>query len=80
MRGKMRRPSGEWAIPMSATSWPARVWISCPAKRIVPSFGGTMPEMERSVVDLPAPLEPMSVTISPSRTSIVMPLSASIEP
>ena len=39
-----------------------------------------MPEMERSVVDLPAPLEPMSVTISPSRTSSVMPFSASIEP
>ena len=80
MRGKMRRPSGECAIPISATSWPARVWISWPPKRIVPIFGGTMPEMERSVVDLPAPLEPMSVTISPSRTSIVMPLSASIEP
>ena len=39
-----------------------------------------MPEIERSVVDLPAPLEPMSVTISPSETSIVMPFSASIEP
>ena len=36
--------------------------------------------MERSVVDLPAPLAPMSVTISPSRTSMEMPLSAWIEP
>ena len=39
-----------------------------------------MPEIERSVVVLPAPLEPISVTISPSLTSIVMPLSASIAP
>ena len=45
-----------------------------------PVRGGTMPEIERSVVDFPAPLEPISVTISPSRTSIEMPLSASIEP
>ncbi len=45
-----------------------------------PVRGGTMPEIERSVVDLPAPLEPMRVTISPSLTLIEMPLSASIEP
>jgi hypothetical protein len=32
------------------------------------------------VVDLPAPLAPISVTISPSLTSIEMPFSASIEP
>ena len=42
--------------------------------------GGTMPEMDRSVVDFPAPLDPMSVTISPSRTSSETPFSASIEP
>ena len=45
-----------------------------------PVRGGTMPEIERSVVDLPAPLAPMRVTISPSRTLIEMPFSASIEP
>jgi hypothetical protein len=28
--------------------------------------GGTIPEIERSVVVLPAPLDPISVTISPS--------------
>jgi hypothetical protein len=32
---------------------------------MVPSFGALSPEIERSVVDLPAPLEPISVTISP---------------
>jgi hypothetical protein len=49
-------------------------------KTIRPVRGGTMPEIERSVVDLPAPFAPMSVTISPSLTSSEMPLSASIEP
>ena len=34
----------------------------------------------RSVVDLPAPFEPIRVTISPSRTSIVTPLRAWIAP
>ena len=42
--------------------------ISLPSKRIEPSRGGVRPEIERSVVDLPAPLEPISVTISPSST------------
>ena len=45
-----------------------------------PVRGGTIPEIERSVVDLPAPLAPMRVTISPSLTSSEMPFSASIEP
>jgi hypothetical protein len=80
MRGKMRRPSGDWEMPISATSWPARPWISAPWKTIRPVRGGTMPEIERSVVDLPAPLAPMRVTISPSLTRIEMPFSASIEP
>jgi len=38
------------------------------------------PLIERSVVDFPAPFAPMSVTISPSRTSIEIPFSAWIEP
>jgi len=38
------------------------------------------PLIERSVVDFPAPFAPISVTISPSRTSSEMPFSASIEP
>src|SRR5688572_12132710 len=45
-----------------------------------PDLGGERPEIERSVVDLPAPLEPISVTTSPSSTWSVTPLSASIEP
>jgi hypothetical protein len=54
--------------------------ISRPSNLIDPSRGGVSPEIERSVVDLPAPLAPISVTISPSLTSSVIPFSASIEP
>ena len=43
--------------------------ISSPSSRIEPVRGGVSPEIERSVVDLPAPLEPISVTHSPSSTS-----------
>ena len=54
--------------------------MSSPAKRIWPERAGVSPEIERSVVDLPAPLEPISVTTSPSSTVSEMPFSASIEP
>ncbi len=50
--------------------------ISSPLNLIEPARGGVSPEMERSVVDFPAPLEPMSVTISPSSTVSEMLLSA----
>ena len=54
--------------------------ISSPPSRIEPVRGGVRPEIERSVVDLPAPLEPISVTHSPSLTSSETPLSASMFP
>ena len=54
--------------------------MSLPAKRIVPLRAGVRPEIERSVVDLPAPLDPISVTISPSSTVSEMPLRASMLP
>jgi hypothetical protein len=54
--------------------------MSRPWNLIVPCRGRLRPLIERSVVDLPAPFAPSSVTISPSRTSIVIPLSAWIEP
>ena len=76
MRWKHLRPSGDWQMPSRTIScggsWP----ISWPANRMCPVRGGVSPEIERSVVDLPAPLEPISVTHSPSSTWIVMPLSA----
>ncbi len=47
---------------------------------IVPLRGRIRPEIVLSVVDLPAPLAPRSVTISPSPTTIDTPLSAWIAP
>jgi hypothetical protein len=54
--------------------------MSLPLKTIEPSRGRLSPLIDRSVVDLPAPFAPISVTISPSRTSSEIPFSASIEP
>ncbi len=47
---------------------------------MLPLRGWLSPLIERSVVDFPAPLAPISVTISPARTSSEMPLSASMVP
>ena len=54
--------------------------ISAPANVTLPRAAGVRPEIERSVVDLPAPLEPIRVTTSPSSTVSETPFSASIEP
>ena len=53
---------------------------SSPRSRTVPVRGRSSPEMVLSVVDLPAPLAPIKVTISPSSTSKLMPCSAWIAP
>ena len=80
MRWKQWRPSGDCEMPSWTMSWGAVAEMSLPSKRIAPVRGGVSPEIERSVVDLPAPLEPISVTTSPSSTSSEMPLSASMLP
>ena len=80
MRGKSRRPSGDCAMPRF-TIWCAGTDVmSLPWNRIDPWRGRLRPLIERSVVDLPAPFAPSSVTISPSRTSSEIPLSAWIAP
>ena len=76
MREKHRRPSGDWQMPSRTISCAGSSEMSLPSRRIAPVRGGVSPEIERSVVDLPAPLEPISVTHSPSLTSIEMPFSA----
>ena len=76
MRWKHLRPSGDWQTPRRTISCGGRCSIASPASRIEPVRGGVRPEIERSVVDFPAPLEPISVTHSPSLTSRLMPLSA----
>ena len=80
MRGKSRRPSGDCEMPSFTMSWGAACVMSLPWNEIEPLRGWFSPLIERSVVDLPAPFAPISVTISPSRTSSEMPLSAWIEP
>src|SRR5579859_1465106 len=78
--GKIRRPSGQWARPEPTICSMAEFWICSPFQEIVPAVGRTSPEMVLSVVVLPAPLPPISATISPISTPNEMPLSTSIWP
>ncbi len=54
--------------------------MSWPSNSTRPADVLRMPDSIRSVVDLPAPLAPISVTTSPSSTWNEIPLSASIRP
>ena len=80
MRGKMRRPSGDWQMPRFTISWPWTPLSLSPRNEIEPARGLIRPEMARRVVDLPAPLEPMSVTISPLCTRRDSPFTAAMLP
>ena len=73
---KMRRPSGQSAMPCFTIS---DAWMrarSLPPKWMLPSRGRSSPATVFSVVDLPAPFAPISVTTSPSSTEKEMPLIA----
>jgi hypothetical protein len=73
---KIRRPSGDWPMP-ARTSWWAGVFeTSLPSNLTVPSRGWRRPEIVLSVVVLPAPFEPISVTISPLPTVSEIPRRA----
>ena len=80
MRGKMRRPSGACASFSRAISWVGSRVISRPSKVMVPSRARGLPQTVIIKVDLPAPLAPISVTISPALTSMSTPLSAITRP
>ena len=67
----MPRSSGQKAMPRRAISFEARPISSRPSKRTEPVRWPTMPMIDLSVVVLPAPLRPSSVTTSPARTSKV---------
>ena len=54
--------------------------MAAPLKLIVPAEGAVRPAMARRVVDLPAPLEPISETMAPSGTDSDTPLRARIGP
>ena len=80
IRGNRRRPSGLCAIPPPTISCGGAIVMSRPSKRMRPCRGRLSPLIARSVVDLPAPLAPISVTISPAPTRSETPLSAWIAP
>lgn len=67
-------------MPRLTMSCGGRCVMSSPSNVTRPSRAGVRPEIERSVVDLPAPLEPISVTTSPSSTESETPFSASMAP
>ena len=80
IRGKRRRPSGLWAIPLLTIACGLAFVISPPWNRIAPWRGRLRPLIARSVVDFPAPFAPMRVTISPWPTVSETPFSAWIAP
>ena len=73
--GKIRRPSGTWTTPSSTTWCDSSLPRSFPSKVMVPDFGRTSRDTFFRVVDLPAPLAPSTVTISPWFTSRERPQS-----
>ena len=75
----MPRPSGTCAIPSLAIDSGARPAIRFDANAISPVFR-TVPEIERSVVVLPAPFAPRIDTACPSSTASETPCSARIGP
>ena len=77
----MPRPSGTSTMPVAheLVRRPSSA-SAAPSKRTSPPAAGTRPVMARSVVVLPAPLAPMSVTISPCPSVSETPFSAWIAP
>ncbi len=80
MRGKMRRPSGTCATPRRTIWKVGSAVMSSPSSRIVPLRARGLPQIVISRVDLPAPLAPIRVTISPFATSRSTPCSAWMAP
>ena len=78
--GKICRPSGTRPMPSCATRNDGRLAISWPPKRIEPAIAGVSPMIERTVVVLPMPLRPISVTISPAEIASEMPNSTWLSP
>src|SRR5215470_8425918 len=78
--GNTCRPSGTSPMPSLATRYAASARISRPSKRIDPAIAGVSPMIERTVVVLPMPLRPISVTISPGAMVSEMPNSTWLSP
>jgi len=71
------RSCGTNATPSALISRGGRPAIDVPPSRTRPRLGASTPAMTLSSVDLPAPLGPMTPTISPRSTSRSTPLSTS---
>ena len=80
MPGNTPRPSGAWIRPSVTRRCALTRVMSLPSNHTEPDVSGRSPEIARIIVVLPAPLEPSSVTSSPSRTTSETPCSASIRP
>ena len=80
MSAKTRRPSGLMAMPEPTILSMDLPKSSSPFHWMEPEDALTRPVMVRRVVDLPAPLAPISVTILPSGTSREMPRRAWMPP
>ena len=74
--GKTRRPSGTMTMPILTMASGAAPSIRFPAKCTVPLRSRRRPVMARRIELLPAPLAPISATVSPSPTSIDTPFNA----
>ncbi len=77
---KMRRPSGETAMPLRMMRCVGCWVMSSPSKRTVPPLARGVPHRVMSSEVLPAPLEPISETISPWFTCRLTPFTAQIAP
>ncbi len=67
-------------MPRRAMRWVGTRSMRWPPKLTVPRSGRTVPSTVRSVVVLPAPFDPIRVTISPRPTESDTPLSARMLP
>ena len=65
---KMRRPSGEWPMPMRTISCAGTLWMGLSSNVISPVRERNNPLMVLRRVLLPAPFDPMIDTISPAST------------
>src|SRR3990172_4518471 len=76
IREKIRRPSGDEAIPLRTPWSGGRPSIRSSSRRMRPCRGRSSPRTVFRVVVLPAPLAPIMVTISPRSTRREIPLRA----
>src|SRR5438067_10115350 len=74
--GNSRRPSGTSAIPARTRACGGNAVMSRPSSEMAPAAGWCRPMIERSSVDLPAPLAPMMARVSPGATERLISLSA----